>query len=208
MSVFALWLTMALSQSSDQIISNFEKTVEANEFAMDATISCMDSKTKEMLKANFFEEDPNRVVDFALKNCEEHFKEMRNVLSADQYLADQSDELVEKFQNDVRVTFSQNMQEFFIKPEFAELRAKMATMKLGDCVQDKINLWASQASEPETLAKAAASSCTEEWGVWRAMQGFSLKAQKLGFSVSEFEPSFRAKLVETATVWVFEARAK
>lgn len=208
MSSFTLWLALMFSQSSDHIISDYQKTVEANEQAMDAAISCMDDQTKEVFKEQLLEKEPQRIVDLALEKCAVHFASMRDAISKNEILADQAEKLTAEFRTDLRGRFVEHIQELFSKPELAELRAKVATMKLGDCVRAKISLWASQPSEPETLAKAAVSSCTDEWSVWRIMQGYSLKSQKLGFGVSEFEPGFRAKLIESATVWVFGSRAK
>jgi hypothetical protein len=208
MSSFAFWLALVLSQSSEQIISDYQKTVEANELAMSSAISCMDDQTKEVFQKQFLEQEPQRIVDLALEKCALHFDSMRDAISKNEILADQAEKITSEFRADLRAKFVEYILGLFSKPELSELRAKVAAMKLGDCVRSKIGLWASQPSEPETLAKAAVSSCTDEWSVWRTMQEYSLKSQKLGFGVSEFEPGFKAKLIESATVWVFEARAK
>ncbi|WP_143738124.1 hypothetical protein [Erythrobacter donghaensis] len=208
MSSFAPWLLLFTVQSSDQIVADFEEALAANNLAMDAAFSCMDIQTKEVLKEHLFEPEAPWIVDFALQKCDVHFDEMRKILTSNQDLVAEAETLVIEFRDRVRVAYIENIGNLFVKEDFAQSRADMATMKLGDCVRDKVNLWASQSSQPETLAKAAVSSCRDEWNVWRSLQPYSIKAKKLRVEMHDYEARFKTLLIETATVWVFEARSK
>jgi len=207
-SSFAPWLLLSLAQTSDQVVADFEEALAANNLAMDAVFSCMDVQTKEVLKEHRWESEPARIVDLSLEKCEVHFDEMRKILTGNQDLAVEAETLVVEFRERVRVAYGENIQNLFVKKEFAQSRADMATAKLADCVRDKVNLWAAQASQPETLAKAAVSACRDEWGVWRSLQLYSIKSRKLSVEMQDYEARFKTMLVETATVWVFEARSK
>jgi hypothetical protein len=204
-------LILLAAQSPDvtAVVQEFKSTQAKDEQILNQTFDCMDQQVKTQLKDNFLEATPASVVDGALKTCS-HFRDQMIENDTSTYITKEKvTSLADDWIKSLRETYLKHITEQFAKPEFIELRSKVAISEWRKCVTDKAAEWSRLTDEAQTVARAAVTSCASFRPKVSTILMLELQSKKLPQSgIRQVLGTIDSTLQDVAVETVISERAK
>lgn len=201
------------AQSTEQsaIADEMKDTLARSDQVVDRAIACMDSQTKVEIKAQILDLSPEKVVDSSLKFCDYIRTEYITAVSSNgsPITREAGEKLANELFQNLRKIYIKHVDEFMVKPKFADLRLEIVILEWRKCVVNKARSWSRLKDEATTIAGAALTSCRAAENNFVSAAGYQLRSKGIAASyTSEMIDKLRGTMKDVAIEAVISERAK